>query len=114
MYSAKVCKEDFLLIKNLVANIDKKLAKALERCNKLLLEYKRECEEYMVLDSITPFVFALLKVFDLLSKFDEEHKDFEHKELMSEFYFSVRHFLNMYDLLDDNYVIYCRPKDVKF
>ncbi|MBR6697579.1 MAG: PD-(D/E)XK nuclease family protein [Lachnospiraceae bacterium] len=114
MYSAKVCKEDFLLIKNLVANIDKKLAKALERCNKLLLEYKRECEEYMVLDNITPFVFALLKVFDLLSKFDEEHKDFEHKELMSEFYFSVRHFLNMYDLLDDNYVIYCRPNDDKF
>ena len=44
MYSAEVCKEDFLDIKKKVRPFSKKLERALERCNHQLLLYKRECE----------------------------------------------------------------------
>lgn len=44
MYSAVLVKEDFLAVKKLVKPYSKKVAAELEKCNKILLAYKRECE----------------------------------------------------------------------
>ena len=41
MYSAEVCKEDFLEMKKKIRVYSKKLERALERCNHQLLLYKR-------------------------------------------------------------------------
>ncbi len=109
MYSARLYKEDFLMIKGLVKDLDKKLANLLEKCNKILLEYKRECNDYMLLEDISAFVLALLNVYERISVFEEAFKDFEYREQLSQFYFDIRHFLNMYDWnLSDDYVIYCK------
>ena len=62
MYSAVLYKEDILKIKKLVKPYRKKLEKALERCNRQMLEWKRECETYRVLPAIGNFSLALLSV----------------------------------------------------
>ena len=49
MYSASLCKEDFLAVKRIMKPYSKKIERLLERCNKVLLEYKRECANYVVL-----------------------------------------------------------------
>ena len=49
MFSAALCKEDFLAMKKLAKPVSRKLERALERCNRYLLERKRECEDYEVL-----------------------------------------------------------------
>lgn len=106
MYSAALVKEDFLDVKKLVKNIDKKLYAALERCNKDLLAFKRECDDYQEHTGISGFLLHLERVWSLLSKFMDRNKRFEHFGLITEFFLKVRHFLNIYDLLTDKYIIY--------
>ena len=77
MYSAELCKEDFLAVKKLVKGEAPRFAKRLEACNKILLAMKKE-----------------------------ECVDKEVRETVLDFYFQVRSFLNIYDGLDENYVIY--------
>ena len=106
MYSASVVKEEILAVKKLVKDIDKKLAAALERCNKDLLEWKRECDEYVILDSASAFSLHLDAVYSLMQKFMDKHKNFEHNEELLNLFFEIRHFLNMHDIINDKYVIY--------
>lgn len=60
MYSAALRKEDFLEVKRLLSPVSKKAAAALERCNRQMLDWKRECEDYMLLSDIGAFAIALL------------------------------------------------------
>ena len=60
MYSASICKEDFLGIKKKVRYEDEKLTERLEDCNRGLLAMKRECEEYKVLNSVSPVSYTHL------------------------------------------------------
>ncbi|MFA9376292.1 MAG: ATP-dependent DNA helicase [Lachnotalea sp.] len=106
MYSASLCKEDFLKLKNEVKFYSRKLEKSLEKCNKNLLEFKRECETYRVIESVGPFASNLMAVAGEMEKFLEENSDPDIKEKVLEFYFLIRHFVNMHDRLDENYVIY--------
>lgn len=106
MYSASIYKEDFLAVKKLVKPYHRKLERALEKCNRQLLELKRECETYEIMEGIGAFSIALLNVMGELEEFLEELEDGELRKLVLDFYFEVRGFLNIYELLDDNYVIY--------
>lgn len=106
MYSASICKEDFLRIKRLVKNEDEKLSSRLEECNKQLLALKRECEDYQVLNSVSHIYLKLMKLMTEFERFLEECKKEEMRKEVLEFYFSVRMFLNIYDRLDENYIIY--------
>lgn len=119
MYSAAIYKEHVLAAKRLVKPYSKKLERYLEKVNKLLLGYKRECENYQVLPSVGDVAMALMSVMSELEEYMETRrkglaeasaglesaKDEEGKELL-DFYFEVRDFLNIFELLDENYVIY--------
>lgn len=107
MYSAVLCKEDFLEVKRHVKAHSRKLERYLEKCNKILLEYKRECaEEYQVMENISSFVMQLMNLLGEIENFLERDQEEQVRKAVLEFSFPVRHFLNMYDLLDENYVIY--------
>lgn len=106
MYSAALYKEDFLAIKKILKNHSKKLEKELERCNKIMLEYKRNCDTYMVLEDIGNLIFALMRLGSEMDKFFQKTREFQGKEECLQFYFDVRNFLNIYDRVDENYVIY--------
>ncbi len=106
MYSATLCKEDFLALKRTVKAYDARIAGNLDRCNKELLLLKRECENYRVEEFIDPFVRALTRLSAAIEDFLEDHEDSPVRKEVLEFYFEVSHFLEMYELLDENYVTY--------
>ena len=106
MYSAALYKEDVLEIKRLVKNEDPGLAKRLEECNKQLLMLKRECESYQILESVSHIAVKLMNVMSGLEEYLEAVQSEEKREQVLDFYFQVRDFLNIHDILDENYVIY--------
>ena len=111
MYSAVLYKEDFLKIKKMVKPYRKKLERALERCNRQLLELKRECETYQVLESLGGFSITLMNVMGEMENYLEELEDGETRKEILEFYFQIRSFLYIYDLLDENYVMYTQHEE---
>ena len=108
MYSAVLVKEDFLALKRAVKDYDNKMYRQLERCNKELLELKRECEDYVCESeaAIAPFVRNLNRLSTVMSDYLEENENSPVKEQSLDFYFDVSHFLLMNDDLDGDYVIY--------
>lgn len=130
MYSASLYKEDFLEVKRLLKPVSKKAERYLERCNKYMLEWKRECEEYTLLKDIGHFSLALMNVSAQLEKLLEDREGplnqvynspsrlhdgeklpavtgtEELRKKVLDFYFQVRSFLDIYEELDDSYEIY--------
>ena len=106
MYSASLYKEDLLEVRKLVKAEDPKLAKGLSECNQQFLELKRECEHYQILKSVSHIALKLMNVLSKLEDYLEECKDAEKKKRVLDFYFAVRSFLNIHDIMDENYVIF--------
>ena len=106
MYSASLYKEDLLEVRKLVKAEDPKLAKRLSECNQQFLELKRECEHYQILKSVSHIALKLMDVLSKLEDYLEECKDAEKKKRVLDFYFAVRSFLNIHDIMDENYVIF--------
>ena len=106
MYSAVLHKEDFLQLKRTVKDYSPKLEKQLERCNKELLNLKRECTDYKLEDNISAFVMALGRLNSGMEDYLEEHETSPVRQEILEFYFEVSHFLSIYELVDENYVTY--------
>ena len=104
MYSATLYKEEFLEVKRKIKLIYPKLSRHLEACNKIMLAWKRECENYCIQETISHFTLKLNNVMGELEKILEEETKLDDEVL--EFYFHVRDFLNIYENLDENYVIY--------
>lgn len=72
---------------------------------------KRQCESYRKEESIDGFVSALNRLYGVLDDFIDEHDTFPDKKEILEFYFEVAHFLNMYEIMDENYVVYSQLMD---
>ena len=117
MYSATLYKEDFLEVKKFLKPYSRKAAAALERGNKYLLEWKRECETYTLLSNIDVFAMNLLNVSHGLEQLLEDRESVmnlpssdsnieEGRKKTLDFYFQVRAFLEIYEELDDSYEIY--------
>ncbi len=106
MYSATLCKEDFLQMKKSLKGVDEKLTRRLDDCNKQLLALKRECEDFQVLDSVGNVYLKLLGLMTELERFLEESRNEELRQEVLNFYFDVRRFVNVYEGLDENYLIY--------
>lgn len=106
MYSAHLYKEDFLEIRRLVKTHSRKLGQKLGRCNQALLELKRECETWRVLPTASHFVMTLESLFGEMQEFAETSTALDGNESYRDFYFAVRHFLNMNERADENYRIY--------
>lgn len=106
MYSAQIYKEDFLTVKRIMKEHSRSIEKALDRCNKILLGMKRECENYTVYDTLGNMVFSFMRLMTLLDEFLQKANEFPGKKDVMDFYFELRNFLNIYDLVDEHYVMY--------
>lgn len=107
MYSAALCKEDFLEIRRLVRGKSVLVVQALERCNKHLLALKRECEEgCQRLSQVGGFTIQLMHLVSEMDKFMETLTQEDLRKDLTDFYFEVQNFLNICDRLDENYEIY--------
>lgn len=107
MYSASLCKEEFLEMRRLVRGKSTSLTQALERCNRHLLSLKRECEDgCQRLSSVSGFSLQLMHLTSELDKFLEKLTQEELRKTLTDFYFEIRDFLGICDRLDENYEIY--------
>lgn len=106
MYSAVLVKEDFLKVKKYVKNYDKALYNSLEKCNTKLLEYKRQCDTITVVDYLGTFPAVLERCYVRMQHFLENHRVHPQLEEIVQLFFQIRHFLNMYDCMDDKYIVY--------
>ncbi len=106
MFSASLCKEDFLELKRKLKGRYKKAERCLERCNKYLLGLKKECETYQIHEEVGAFVLQLLSLSTELDRIREEGTEPELQKEIVDFWFQIRDFLNTADRLDENYVIY--------
>lgn len=80
----------------------------LEACNKELLGLKRECENYVLVDDIDGFTNRLLRLYAIMGDYLEEQEEIKLpvREDILDFYFDVGHFLETYEVVDENYVKY--------
>lgn len=106
MYSAVLVKEEILTVKKLVRGKNRKLEAALEKCNRQMLEWKRECETYTIYESIGAFAFSLMRLMSLLDIFLQSRGEMPERKEVTEFYLNLRHFMNMFERVDENYVLY--------
>lgn len=95
----------------LLAGHGAKLAKGLERCNRHMLELKRESGENTQMESVGVFPLTLMNLCGVMEKFLEDCQFHELNEVVLDLYFQVRSFLDICDRLDDCYVIYRELED---
>lgn len=106
MYSAVLYKEDFLEVKRLLKEKSARMAKRLDACNSALLKLKRECDELEVWENAGELPLLLMRLIAEYEEFLKEHRVFDGREQVLQLYFDVRRFMNVHDILDDNYLVY--------
>ena len=106
MYRATLYKEDILAVKKIMKPHNQAIARTLDKCNKAMLDFKRECENYSVCESVGVLTFYLMRLVSQMEEFFEKPREFPDKKTVLDFYFELRNFVNIYDLVDENYVIY--------
>ena len=108
MYSESLYKEDVLAVKRILKPHSSKICRTLDKCNRAMLEMKRECESCRELESVGTLTFHLMRLASQMDEFLEKPRDFPEKKTVMDFYFTLRNFLTIYDMVDDHYVIYSR------
>lgn len=111
MYSAVLCKEDFLELKKTVKPYDERIARNLDKCNKEMLALKRECGDCRVETTVEGLVRSLTRLSAAIEDHLEDREDSPVREEILAFYFEVSHFLEMYELVDESYVIYSQLRE---
>lgn len=113
MYSATLCKEDFLDSARHYKERSVKLSKALTRCNKLLLEMKRECDrmDKLIPEDVSQLTFAVDHLYDEIVTWYEEHPNESMDSEESRFFFSLRDFLLVSEKLDSHYQVYTQLQE---
>ena len=99
-------KEDFLELKKMMRVKEPILSKKADEVNRQFLLLKRECEEYRVLESVSHLAIKLMNLLAEMERFFEKSSESDKRDQVLELYFKVREFLNIHDILDENYVIY--------
>ncbi len=110
MYTARLSKGLVTDVRASVKNIDKKLYKALDSVNSSLLAYKRQCDEFLIMDNVGDLI---LKVMRALSVYDDFLKDilpktpeYGNTDDLMQLFFDLRFFSSIFDIINEKYRIY--------
>lgn len=114
MYSAAIVKEDLMHLKRLTSEEAPGLSKRFEKCNKLMLELKHDCATSLINPPISELTNGLSRLYAAIDDFLEEERkkgakstlSKEVKDALLDYYFEINHYLNMYELVDENYCVY--------
>ena len=106
MYSASICREDAVRVRKVMKERAPRLYRSLGKLDKQLKELQVDCGNYLVLPGTGSIIMTILKVQGEFDAFLEAHKDVELEDEAIKFYFDIRNFLNIAELIDENYVVY--------
>ena len=78
-----------------------------------MLAMKRECEQANVVQEIDSLIQPLLRLQSAMDDYleEQEEEQLPVRDYLLDFYFEVNHFLQIYELVDDNYVKYSQMCD---
>lgn len=90
-----------------------RLVYLLEKCNQELLALKRAGGQCSLVEGIDDFVQSLDKLHGVMEDYlsEQEEEQLFVREQLLDFYFDIGHFLEMYELADENYVKYTQLCD---
>lgn len=111
MYSASISLDDVIETRKFVKPYSQKLWKKLGKVKKQLEELRENCGEWKVEENAGVLPISLLSVQGELDQLLEEPPAQEVVDGILDFYFAVRNFLNISELVDDNYVVYAAFDD---
>ena len=106
MYSASISLDDVIETRKFVKPYSQKLWKKLGKVKKQLEELRENCGEWKVEENAGVLPISLLSVQGEMDQLLEEPPAQEVVDGILDFYFAVRNFLNISELVDDNYVVY--------
>ena len=106
MYSASICLNDVIETRKFVKPYSQKLWKKLGKVKKQMEELRQNCGEWKVQENAGVLPISLLSMQGELDQLLEEPPAQEVVDGILDFYFEVRDFLNISELVDDNYVVY--------
>lgn len=111
MYSAEVSRQTLLTLRKKIRKHFPKLARALDKASRQMLELEEDLKAsqnpYQVLSNpgVLPVTFLTISG-ELEEILEEKNLEEELRKEILEFYFVVRDFLNVSELVDENYVVY--------
>ena len=111
MYSASICLNDVIETRKFVKPYSQKLWKKLGKVKKQMEELRQNCGEWKVEENAGVLPISLLSVQGEMDQLLEEPPAQEVVDGILDFYFAVRNFLNISELVDDNYVVYAAFDD---
>ncbi|MGN0243251.1 MAG: ATP-dependent DNA helicase [Lachnospiraceae bacterium] len=108
MFSAQISLSDICNMKKRFAGKNRKVAFRLEKCRQILESMGGREGTYQLHSDITSLVVSCLSLQSKLEEYLEEHENSSESNINTvlEFYFELRHFLNMYENVEDGYEIY--------
>lgn len=104
MYSASLCKKDFLKMKKIFQHRHRGIAKKLQRCNAELLKMKKEGENLSL--TVDRLYYPLFWLLTPLGDYLKEHPEMKEREEVVNFYFQIRHFFMMLETMEQGYEVY--------
>lgn len=111
MYSAGISRQNLVALRKKIRKRFSKLARTLDKANRQMMELEENLAEtgkgYQVLPNsgVLPITFLTISG-ELEEILEEKELEEELRREILEFYFIVRDFLNVSELVDENYVVY--------
>lgn len=111
MYSAEISRQTLFTLRKKIRKYFPKLARALDKASRQMLELEEDLKAsqnpYQVLSNpgVLPVTFLTISG-ELEEILEEKNLEEELRKEILEFYFVVRDFLNVSELVDENYVVY--------
>ena len=111
MYSAEISRQTLFTLRKKIRKHFSKLARALDKASRQMLELEEDLKAsqnpYQVLSNpgVLPVTFLTISG-ELEEILEEKNLEEELRKEILEFYFVVRDFLNVSELVDENYVVY--------
>lgn len=111
MYSAGISRQSLVALRKKIRKRFSKLARTLDKANRQLMELEENLAKigkgYQVLPNLGVLPITFLTISGELEEILEEKElEEELRREILEFYFIVRDFLNVSELVDENYVVY--------
>ena len=106
MYSATLLKDEVLEIRRLIKDHDKEMSSLLGKLNKALLALKKKSDGLTLFEDVEEVYLAAVDVKERMDIYMNNHKDSEIPDEFMELYFRVAHFYDIYEEMDEKYVIY--------
>ena len=108
MFSAVLVREDLCEARKAVKGKLPALHRALNRCCKTMLDYRKECPDSALRERTDcgSLILQLTSLTGILEETLSEFREEPLREQLLELWFSLRTFLAVWELVDDHYIIY--------